>query len=463
MSMIEAPRANPYLSGPVPAVYFKTVLPIAFFMIVNGLYTVVDALFLGIYAGADALTAVTLAFPMFMLLVALSTMLGSGMASIVARYIGGDDLVRAKAAFLSSHSLALVVSLVLAIGFTAFGAMGFSAAASGNEAIARQGWQYVAILTYTSPLMFFLSIQGDEMRSEGKAGIMALIGVAATLFNIVFNYIFIAMLDMGTAGSAWGTVAAQTLAFAGAIALRFSGRMALRMDMPQRGELTYQWRDMLALGLPPSLSFAGIALNSAVIITMLNVWGGENTEDTIAAYGIFTRILTFGFMPVLSFNLAAQSMAGNNYGAGEFQRSNKTLVTALLTAFIYAALFELLLIAFADPIGRLFVDNEAVVSEISRIVPVAMMAYALNMPLFVIAGYYQALGIAWAAGAMSLIRTYLIAVPLGLIMPYFFGEPGIWLAWPIADISMLAVCVLVLARVSKMRGARLGLFFQAKA
>lgn len=462
MSTTEASRANPFLVGSVPAVYFKTALPIAFFMIVNGLYNVIDALFLGIYAGADALTAVTLAFPMFMILIALSTMLGSGMASLVARYLGGGDMEKAKAAFLSAHGLAIVVAIILAVIFAAFGTIAISTAAGDDVEVGRQGWQYIAILIYTSPLMFFLSIQGDELRSEGRAGIMALVGVASTLLNIVFNYIFIARFGWGTAGSAWGTVAAQAFALAGAMALRFLGKTTLGIGWPQKGAMTFQWRAMLALGLPPSLSFAGIAFNSSAIIAMLKVWGGASYADTIAAYGILTRILTFGFMPLLSLNLAAQSMAGNNFGARAYDRSDKTLVTALISAFFYAALFELVMIVFAEQIGWLFVDNAAVVNEISRIIPVAMATYFLNMPLFVLAGYYQALGIAWAAGILSLAKAYLIAIPLCLIVPYFLGEPGIWYAWPLGDMLMLVVCFFILGRVKRIKGARFGLLFQNK-
>ncbi len=463
MSTTKAPEANPYLSGPVPAVFFKTVFPIALIMIVNGLYTVIDALFLGIYAGADALTAVTLTFPIFMLLVAVSTMVSAGMASIIARCFGAGDMEQAKTVFSSAHVLSLVISILLAALFSMFGHFAISAAAGGDASLTEQGWRYIAILIYCSPLMLILSIQGDELRSEGRAGTMALIGVLSTLLNIVFNYVFIAILEWGTVGSAIGTVAAQLVAISVVAWLRLSGATTIGILWPERGAAMAQWKNIILLGLPPSLGFAGIALNSSVVIVMVRIWGGEGYADTIAAYGVLTRIMTFGFMPLMALNLAAQSMAGNNYGAKAFDRSNGTLITAFSTALIYAALFEICMIVFADPVGRLFVENRLVVDEIVRIMPVALVTYVLGAPLFVLAGYYQALGIAWAAGALSLSKPYLIAVPLVVVMPYFFGEPGIWYSIPAGDVLMLAVCFAVLNKVRQTNGASFGLFFNKAA
>ncbi len=459
MSTTEASRANPYLVGSVPLVFFKTALPIALIMIVNGLYTVIDALYLGIYAGADALTAVTLTFPIFMLLVAISTMVSSGMASIVARAFGAGRIEDAKAAFLSAHVLALVICAILALLFTIFGGLAISAAAGNEASLSVQGWRYIAILVYASPLMLFISIHGDEFRSEGRAGTMALIGVVSTLLNMGFNYIFIAMLQWGTVGSAVGTVLAQLLALGVVIAFRLSGKMVIGLSLPQKGMATEQWRNIITLGLPPSLGFAGMALVSSVVIAMVRVWGGANYADTIAAYGVITRIMTFGFMPLLALNLASQSMAGNNYGAQNFERSNRTLVTAFVTTVVYAGIFELCMLIFVEPIGWMFVTNAAVVGEITRIMPLAVMFYVVGAPMFVLAGYFQALGIAWAAGALSLIRPYLITVPLTIILPFIFGETGIWYAIPSADILVLVVCAVVLNKVRTSRKARFGLLF----
>mgnify|MGYP001205724172 CR=1 FL=1 len=85
MSDVASPRANPYLNGPVGPLFLRTAAPIVLLMLVSGLYTIVDAIFLGLLVGPRALAAVTLVFPIFMAVAALSTLVSSGMASILAR------------------------------------------------------------------------------------------------------------------------------------------------------------------------------------------------------------------------------------------------------------------------------------------------------------------------------------------------------------------------------------------
>ncbi len=454
-------HTNPYLEGSVPKVFFKTAFPIILIMLVNGLYTVIDAIFVGIYAGADALTAVTLTFPIFMLMVAVSSMVGAGMASLVARFLGANNLDDAKATFLSAHILAVVISATLAIIFTIIGPYILNKVAGGDETLAAIGYSYISILIYGSALMLLLSVQGDALRSEGRAGTMALLGVVSTLFNMVFNYLFIAQMGLGAAGSAIGTICAQVISFGFVIWLRRSGRTRLTMGLPKAGERTFLWGRIITLGLPPSLGFGGIALTSAMVIAVVRIWGGDNYPDTIAAYGIITRIMTFAFLPMLALNLAAQSMAGNNYGAGAFERSNQTVTIAVTGVVIYAAIFQIVLSTIPGAIGRLFVSDPAVVAEVERIMPIFTAAMVLGAPMMVLSGYYQALGIAWAAGILSLAKPYIISVALILLMPFIWGEVGIWYSIPAGDVLMLAVAALVLSRIARIHGARWGLYFSS--
>jgi putative MATE family efflux protein len=443
------PTSNPFLHAPIGALFVRTALPMILVMVVNGLFAVVDAFFLGVYAGADALTAVTLTFPISMLMIALTTMAGAGMASHVARALGAGERERAQSVFLSAHTLALGFWAVLAVLFALFGWRAILLAANHDAGLAEQGWRFMAITIYAAPVTFFLSLQGDTLRSEGKAGLMAMLAVAATLLNILFNYILIGRLGYGTAGSAAGTIAAQALALLVVLAIRLRGRLPLTFVAPT------------GFRLPPSLSFVGIALASTVIIGSVQAWAGGHYADTIAAYGIVVRIMSFCFLPLLGLNLAAQSIAGNNYGAGLYARSDRTAIFALSAALIYAAVLEGILVFFPAAVGRLFVDNPAVVAEVARLLPYAMATYVIYAPMNVLAGYFQALGQARMAGLLSLTKPYLLSVPLILALPFAVGEKGIWLASPVGDLVLLVIAGLALRQASGKTGARLGIFHAA--
>jgi putative MATE family efflux protein len=456
---MQNPNSNPFLHAPIGALFVRTALPMILIMVVNGLFAVVDAFFLGVYAGADALTAVTLTFPISMLIIALTTMGGSGMASHVARALGAGDRARAQSVFLSAHALALAFWAVLATLFTLAGWQAILLAANHDAGLAEQGWRFMAITIYAAPVTFFLSLQGDTLRSEGKAGLMAMLAVVATLLNMLFNYLLIGVMGFGTAGSATGTIIAQALSLTVVLALRFSGRLPLTFAPPQGFRATAHWGEIVRLGLPPSLSFAGIALVSVAIIGSVQTWAGAHYADTIAAYGIVVRVMSFAFLPLLGLNLAAQSIAGNNYGAGLYARSDRTAMTALVTALTYAVVMETVFTLFPARIGALFVNNPAVIAEIARLLPYAIMTYVIYAPMNVLAGYFQALGQARMAGLLSLTKPYLLSVPLILALPFAVGEKGIWLASPVGDLVMLVIVALALRNAAGRTGARLGMFY----
>jgi len=116
-------------------------------------------------------------------------------------------------------------------------------------------------------------------------------------------------------------------------------------------------------------------------------------------------------------------------------------------------------LAGAAQMARAFVADPAVIAEVARILPMSAAAYALSGPLMMVAMRFQALGDARRAGVLSLAKPYAFNLPLIFLLPLLAGEPGIWLAAPLAELSLLAVTVLVLARVARRERQPLGLFY----
>ena len=437
-------RANPYLSGPLVPLFMKTAAPIVLLMLVSGLYTIVDAIFLGILVGPRALAAVTLVFPIFMAVNALSTLVSSGMASILARRLGAGDDNGAQATLQSAMALAMVAAVSLMVLYVTLGVRLVDFFAEGDTGLSAMAKTHLALLVFGSPLQFLIAIQGDALRSEGKPAVMALIGVLVTLANIGFNYVFIAELGMGVAGSAIGTLAAQIVALGVAVWLRVSGRTPLKLLARTGHRFTEAWPRILALGLPASLGLAGTSLSAGCYIIGIGIWSGDNHDVAIAAYGIASRLLTFAFLPLLGLNFACQSIVGNNFGAGVYERSDRTLTIGLLTGLSYGLAVELLCHFAAEPISAMFVSDPVVIAEAVHIVRIVTAAYIVVAPLMVLAGYFQALGMASRAAAITLGRTYAFTIPMIFILPFIFGETGLWMAAPLSDLGMLAVAVVVL-------------------
>lgn len=459
MSESDSNTDNFYLSGSLPGLFAKTATPIIVVMGVNGLFTLVDAYFLGAYVGADALTAVTLMFPLYMMLVALSTLVSSGFSSIFARLLGANDTHQAGLVFSQAIQLSLITCAVLIGLFLVTGDALTLTAANGSVVLARMGYTYISILIFCSPLVFILSINIDALRCEGMLPAMAAITMMSALLNILFDYFFIVQFGWGVAGSAWGTVLAQVCSMLAVFSYRRITSKT-RKDISTAFGWTY-WGELLALGAPSSLGYIGISLSAALTLYCLQLWAGANYEAIAGAFGIITRLMTFAFLPLLGLSMAFQTIVGNNYGARRWERSNGTLKLAVSLAFLYCLIVESTFIVSRSEIGFVFVDDSAIAGELSRIIPYAVMLMFVFGPLMMIGTYFQAIGDAGRAALLGLSRTYLFALPLTFLMPFWFGEPGIWYAGIIAEVLVLVLTMIVLRNRRLSQEKPWGLFERA--
>ena len=434
---------NMFLHTPLGALFVKTALPIILVMLTNGLFTVVDGWFIGRFIGADALSAVTMVFPLYMIIVALATLVSGGFSSVFARYLGAGDRVMAQKSLSSAILLASLICVALVLLYLAGGYELAVAFANGSTELAQMGDVYLSLSVYFSVLFFFGALFSDMLRCQGYMGFMTLVTVGANLLNGICNYTLVVHYDMGVAGAAYGTAIAQTLAIVATLSFSVYKSEAIKVKFSRLSGLTLNWRQYLALGAPTSLTYVGVSALSGSIIFQMQSWGGDNYAASAASYGIINRLFTFGYMPLLGMTLAQQAIVGNNYGGGQMDRAFTTLKIGIVVSFAYCVILQIAFIGFAEEIAAMFVDDPAVISETVRIMPLIMALYCLFGPILMISNFFQAVGDAGRAALISLTRVYLISVPMILVMPSIFGEIGIWYAAPISEILGLILTIIV--------------------
>lgn len=444
-------KQNAFLTAPLGAIFVKTALPIIFVMSMNGLLTVVDAIMLGLYVGANAVGAVTTVFPIFILIVALATLVVSGMASLLARHLGARRFTEARGVFAGAHMLALAIAAALILLFAVFGEQLVLTLANGPGPLARMAHGYIAIIIFCSPVQVLLAVHSDALRCEGRAGLMAGLSLLVSLANLALNYVLIAVLGLGVTGSATATVLAQALALGLIVLFRLFGRTELRLSALFRHNPLTGWGRMVALGAPQSLGFIGMALVTVTVMAALQKTASGSYDATVAAYGIITRLMTFALLPLLGLSQAMQAIVGNNIGAGLASRANKALRLGVILALIYCLAIEALFAGLARPVGSFFVDSEEVVADVARILPVMVSMYVFSGPLIMLGSYFQAIGDAGRAAILGLSKPYLFTMPLVTLYASRFGEQGIWLATPSAEALLLVVAMLVLWQASRQR------------
>lgn len=439
--MSDAPAFNMFTSGPLVPLFLRTAAPIILVMGVNGAFAVVDAYFLGVYVGARAVIAVTLMFPLYMMLVALSTLVSNGFSALYAQALGASDAPRAHALLGSALQLALLVSLVLMGLFVLFGAPMAIRVAAGDVGLADTGHLYLAILVFGSPLGFLVAIGVDALRAQGRMGPMAAIMLMAAVLNIGFDALLVVGLGQGVAGSAIGTLLSQLCAGLAVLAVRRG--QPRPVVWPLRPA---HWGRLLALGAPSSLGYIGLSLSAAVTLIAIQLWGGAQFNAIAGAFGIISRLMTFAFLPLLGLSMAFQTITANVYGAGQDARVRAALRVAVVLGLIYGLGVQAVYLLGAPWLGAVFVNDPQIVAQVARILPITTATMFMFGPLMMVATHFQAIGDAPRAGLLGLSRTYLFGLPLTLLLPLAWGEAGIWLAGPVAECLVLGLTVWVLWR-----------------
>lgn len=452
---------NPFLSGKMPALFAKTALPLIVVMLVNGLYNLVDAYFLGEYVGEAALSAVTLVFPAQMLLFAFGTLFASGMASVLARNLGAGDFERGSQVFVNTHLMVLVLFSAIAGLFGLYGDSFIRVIVGDFPQLVDMSMSYISILIYTAPILGFLAVNTDALRSEGKLEFMSMIMVLSAIMNIILDYILIAKLGYGVAASAYATVLAQLLSLGLIVIYRVRGKSALKISFSGIANFRHDLGEVFPLGIPMSLGYIGISLAVGFINYNVLLWGGNEYQAIVGANGIVTRMMTFAILPLIGLNFAFQTIIGNNFGAKMFDRTNQATSFGLKLALGYSVVVQVLFIIMGVfNVGAVFVDSPNVIYHTSRILFYVSAGFFLFGPLMLVSGYFQAIGDAKNAIVLGLSKNYLFMFPLIFVLPYIDGEKGIWLAAPTSDLLVLVLTILILKKNSFKEGIRSGLYFE---
>ncbi|MFN3228318.1 MAG: MATE family efflux transporter [Asticcacaulis sp.] len=439
----ESLSADYFVSAPVGEVFLKTAGPLVIVLAMSGLLTLVDGVFVGHYLGDEALAAVSLSFPVTMLMTALSTLVGGGMASLMARRLGAHQYEQASTIFAGAHGLALMVSaLLISVGLI-FGPGFLTAITAGNVILADLAQTFLWPLLLGSPVSFLLGVHADALRSEGRTQEIALLSVLINLLNIATNWLALAVLGLGIVGAALGTVVAQGIGLILLLALR--SRRPSKLALPWTlKSWTSEWPSLLGLGLPLCLGFLGLGLTSASVLMALRGQAGPDFEAIVAAYGGVTRLLGFAFLPALALAMASQSLCGQAVGSGQPDRAQYALKLAMRVAFCWSAAVALTGLFAGETLGRWFSQDPLVIQTVARILRPMMLLYAVSGPVLVLALYFQALGQPGRTALLTLVKPWLLMPILIFGSTVWWGEPGLWLAFPMADLGVLVLALWLL-------------------
>lgn len=424
---------------PVNRLLMSMSLPMMISMLVQALYNIVDSIFVS-RINENALTAVSLAFPIQALLIALSTGTGVGVNAVLSKALGEKNNDKASKAAVNGLFLAVVTYLIaLAIGIFFVGT--FYHSQTDDAEIVTYGIQYLSIVCIFSIGMLMQMMLEKLLQSTGKTFYSMITQSVGAIINIVMDPILIfglfGMPKLGVAGAAVATIFGQCVGSGLALFfnLKYNKEISLSLkgfkpDLPVIGKI-------YSVGIP---SIIMQAIGSVMTYGMNRILISFSSTAA-AVFGVYFKIQSFIFMPVFGLNNGMVPIIAYNYGAGKRERVVKTLKLAVTYA-MGIMLFGLLLF---HSVPDLFLKMFAASDHMMEIGVPALRIISLHFPLaaigIVFSSFYQALGNGIYSMWVSLIRQLIVLLPAAWLLSKLGNVIYVWWAFPIAEV--FAICMSV--------------------
>ena len=421
-------------SEPIGTLLMKQSVPAAIGILSIAIYQIIDTIFVGNYIGSNAIAAITVVLPITFLISSVGMGLGVGGASIIARALGADNPKKADQTFGNLISLVAIFSLItLTLGF--FFAEPVIQLFGGKGAIFPLAYEYYMILLPTLPFLAWAMMSNNIIRSEGQAQVAMFTLIIPGLMNIVLDAVFIMGLGWGMKGAALATAISYMCSAAFTFWFFVSGRSSISF---YKENLKIKWsivKETLAIG---GTTLARQGIGSLLAIILNNTLFTYGQELGVAVYGIISRVMMFVFFPIFGLVQGSLPIIGFNYGALQYDRVKKTVVTAMVTCTAISMVVFLLIFTFSDRFIRIFSKDPQLISEGGRALKLVFIAAPIIGIQALGAAYFQAIGKALPALLLTLSRQGFYLIPLVLILPFYLQIDGVWYAFPIADVlSML--------------------------
>jgi len=415
---------------PIGSLLIKQAVPASIGILVMSLNILVDTIFIGNWIGFIGIAAINVVLPVSFFIAALGMAIGIGGSSIISRALGANNDKKALKTFGNQITITLLVTITMVVvGLTFIDQL--IPAFGGKGDIFDPAKIYYRVVLYGVPVLAMAMMGNTVIRAEGKPKFAMVAMIIPSVGNLIMDYVFINILDYGMLGAAWASTGSYVLCLSYILWFFLSKHSELKIRFSDFG---FDFKILKEIG---ALGFVTLSRQAVVSVTYLllnNILFDLGGESSVATYAIISRMLMFALFPVLGVTQGFLPIASYNYGAEEYSRLRETINKAIGYASAVALIVFALIMIFPETIVSVFTQD----AQIIRDTPSAMRWVFAAVPIIALqligSAYFQAIGKAVPALLLTLSRQGFIFIPLILILPQFYGEFGVWISFPLADI-----------------------------
>lgn len=453
MELIEE-KENKMGVMPVNKLLMNMSLPMMISMLVQALYNVVDSIFVS-RIDENALTAVSMAFPIQSLMIALGAGTGVGVNALLSRSLGEKDYDRVNKAAGNGIFLTGINYLVfLLVGILV--TTPFYLSQTKDAQILSYGQQYLTIICCCSFGMYGQFIFERLLQSTGRTFYTMITQSIGAIINIILDPIFIfgyfGVPKMGVAGAAIATVIGQIVA----------GTIALVINIKKNDEIQLKLKGfrpdgkiiarIYEVGIP---SIIMQAIGSVMTYGMNRILIAFSST-AVAVFGVYFKLQSFIFMPVFGLNNGMVPIIAYNYGAGKKDRLIKTLKLSIIYAVGLMLLGVIIFQLFPAPLFALFDASETMLAIGIPALRIISLSFIFAGFCIVCGSLFQALGNGVYSMVVSIARQLLVLLPVAYLLSLSGKVEAVWWAFPIAEIVSLSLTVFFMFRINRKVISRIG-------
>lgn len=422
-------------------------IPAIIGMLVNAIYNIVDRMFIGNapHLGAVGLAGISICYPVTLVLMALSLMIGVGGSTRFSISLGMSQKEEAG----KYMGNGLVLTVIFGFLFMLLGNIFLEPLLKilgASSQVLPYAKSYLSIILYGAIFQCVAMAGNNFSRAQGNpknAMVSQLIGAG---FNIMFDYILIVIFHMGMEGAALATIGGQLLSAIWQLCFLFGKRTIIRLNM---NLLILKWRfviDIIKTGIPAFLMQMSNSILNIILNSTLVQYGGD---VALSAIGIVTSVQTILLMPMTGLMQGQQPLISYNYGAKQMERVKETLKYAIIGATIIGVVGFVAIQFFTPYIVYMF-NNE---KEVVDLTVDALRIWFVMLPVIgtqiMCANYFQSVGKIKISSFLNLLRQVIILIPCIMIFAEIFGLYGIFFAVPVADVTAFVITLIFIIKALK--------------
>ncbi|MGY5265608.1 MATE family efflux transporter [Paraclostridium bifermentans] len=420
----------------------KLSIPMVMGMMIQVLYNLVDTYFIGMLNDANQLAAANISLPVFMMLMAIAGIVGSGSSSYISRCLGNKDYEEANKTISIATGILIIMSIIVMIAGM-FMSPNIAKGLGANEATFNYTYKYIFIMFIGAiPVMCSYAL-GQLLRSEGNI-MQSVIGLTlGTVVNIVLDPVFIFGLKMEITGAAIATIIGQTSTLLYFMYAFLKGKTTLKINLKKFKYDKNIFKEIFTIGVPASLNqmLMGVA---TVIVNNIAVGYGTLT---VAGMGVAMKIMTIGTFVFMGFSAGCQPLVGYNYGCNNIPRVKEIIKKGIIITSIIGLSLALIFGVFANSLIGLFTSEPEVINKGAIILKALIISLPFVGGQMISTTSAQSMGKVVVAFILSISRQGLLYMPLLIILNKVFGFSGFIYAQPITDMIMLTFSAILLFKV----------------